>query len=87
MMISIYVTLGAFLLLAVRNPSRNRSLIIFAGWANMAHAVVMALMAIRLASDRSGLLVAAAIFGPVGLSLLALRPPEESVGQAKAVGA
>ena len=86
MMISIYVTLGAFLLLSARNPSRHRSLIAFAGWANIVHAAVMALMAIRLASDRSGLLVAAAIFGPIGISLLALHP-KESVGRAKAVGA
>ncbi len=38
MMMSIYVTLGLFLLLAVRNPAANRSLIAFAGWANLAHA-------------------------------------------------
>ncbi|HET9743646.1 MAG TPA: DUF6632 domain-containing protein [Terriglobales bacterium] len=87
MMISIYVALGAFLLLAARNPSRHRSLIAFAGWANLAHAAVMALMAIGLASDRSGLLIAAAIFAPIGISLLALRPRVESVGQAKAVAA
>ena len=87
MMISIYVALGAFLLLAARNPSRHRSLIAFAGWANITHAVVMAVMAIRLASDRSGLLVAAAISGPIGFSLLALRPPKEFVGQANAAGA
>lgn len=86
MMISIYVALGAFLLLAARNPLRHRSLIAFAGWANIAHAVVMALMAIRLTSDRSGLLVAAAIFGPIGLSLLALGP-RRSVEQANAAGA
>jgi hypothetical protein len=30
MMLSIYVTLGIFLLLALRNPSANRSLIAFA---------------------------------------------------------
>lgn len=41
MIMSIYVTLGIFLLLAVRDPSANRSLIAFAGWANLAHAGLM----------------------------------------------
>jgi hypothetical protein len=39
---SIYVTLGIFLLLAVRDQAANRSLIAFGGWANLAHAGVMA---------------------------------------------
>jgi hypothetical protein len=36
MIMSIYVTLGIFLLLAVRDPAANRSLIAFAGWENLA---------------------------------------------------
>jgi hypothetical protein len=74
MMVSLYVTLGIFLLLAVRNPSANCSLIAYAGWANIAHATVMALMAIHPASDRSGLLTGTAIFTPIGVALLALAP-------------
>jgi hypothetical protein len=42
MLMSIYVTLGIFLLLAVRDPAAKRSLIGFGGWANLAHAGVMA---------------------------------------------
>jgi hypothetical protein len=41
MMLSLYVTLGIFLLLAARNPSSNRSLIGFTAWSSFAHAVVM----------------------------------------------
>ena len=41
MMFSIYVTLGAFLLLAIRNPLANRSLIAFTAWSSFAHAAVM----------------------------------------------
>ena len=74
MMLSIYFALGIFLLLAVRNPSEHRSLIAFAGWANIAHATVMALMSIRFVSERSGLLMAALGFGVIGLALLALAP-------------
>jgi|SRR5215469_15170518 len=74
MMFSIYFTLGVFLLLAVRNPAAHRSLILFAGWANIAHGAVMALMSIRMVSERSGLLGAAAGFGAIGLALLILSP-------------
>ena len=38
MMFSIYVTLGVFLLLAIRNPLASRSLIAFAAWSSFAHA-------------------------------------------------
>lgn len=46
MMLSLYVTLGIFLLIAVRNPSANRSLIAFAAWSCFAHAAVMAVTAV-----------------------------------------
>jgi uncharacterized protein DUF6632 len=38
MMLSVYATLGVFLLLASRNPSANRSLIAFTAWSSFAHA-------------------------------------------------
>lgn len=47
MMLSLYVTLGVFLLLATCNPSHNRSLIAFAAWSSFAHAAVMACKAWR----------------------------------------
>ena len=43
MMLSLYVTLGLFLLIAVRNPSAHRSLIAFAAWSSFAHAVAMSI--------------------------------------------
>jgi uncharacterized membrane protein HdeD (DUF308 family) len=78
MMLSLYVTLGIFLLLAVRNPSAHRSLITYAGWANIAHGTVMALMAIHPESDRRGLLIAAGLSGVIGAVLIALAPPKRS---------
>jgi hypothetical protein len=77
MMFSLYVTLGFFLLLAVRNPLGYRSLIAYAGWANIVHATVMALMAIHPASDRRGLLMATAGVGVIGAVLLALVPARQ----------
>jgi len=41
MILAVYATLGVFLLLAVRNPAANRSLIAFTAWSSLAHAAVM----------------------------------------------
>jgi hypothetical protein len=77
MMLSLYVTLGVFLLVTARNPSAHRSLIAYAGWANVAHATLMVLMAIHL-GDRTGLLTASAMFGLIGIALIALAPGKSS---------
>ena len=74
MFISIYVTLGIFLIFAARNPSAHRSVIAFGAWANLAHAAVMTVMAIHLPNERKGLLIASAMFGLIGVALLALAP-------------
>ena len=87
MMLSLYVTLGIFLLLAARNPSANRSVIAFAAWSSFAHAAVMAVMAVHLASERGGLLGAAAVFSVIGLALIALTPAGQLGEQASAAGA
>src|SRR6266568_3440864 len=47
MMLSVYATLGIFLLLASRDPSANRSLIGFTAWSSFAHAAVMAVQVYR----------------------------------------
>src|SRR2546422_3183896 len=66
MMLSLYVTLGVFLLLAARNPSANRSLIAFTAWSSFAHGAVMAVMAFRIASERRDLLIAVAVLVVIG---------------------
>jgi hypothetical protein len=87
MMLSIYVTLGIFVLLAARNPSANRSLIAFAGWSSLAHAAVMVVQSFQLASERSHLLGGVAMFGIIGAALIALAPAKPSTGQASAASA
>jgi hypothetical protein len=71
MIMSIYVTLGIFLLLAVRNPAANRSLIAFGGWANLAHAGVMAAQEYRNVIERREL-AGVVVFAIVGVVLVAL---------------
>jgi hypothetical protein len=79
MMLSLYVTLGVFLLLAARNPSANRSVIAFAAWANIAHGAVMAVMAVHLPNERGDLLIAAGVFAVIGLVLIVLAPAKQTV--------
>src|SRR6266852_4440456 len=61
MMLSVYVTLGVFLLLAARNPSANRSLIAFAAWSSFAHGAVMAVQAFQNMIERRELFGVAAL--------------------------
>src|SRR5579884_644642 len=71
MIMSLYVPLGIFLLLAARNPEANRSLILYAGWANVAHAGVMAVQAyLHVIMARE--LIGVAVFGVVGVVLIAM---------------
>jgi hypothetical protein len=86
MMLSLYVTLGIFLLLAVRNPSANRSLIAFTAWSSLAHAAVMAVQAYLKMIERGELLGVAALV-VIGIALIALAPAKESVEQVSTAGA
>src|SRR3974390_3922845 len=61
MMLSLYVTLGIFLLLAARNPSANSTLIAFTAWSSFAHAAVMSFQAFRNLISRGELLGVAAL--------------------------
>ena len=76
MMFSIYVTLGAFLLLAIRNPLANRSLIAFTAWSSFAHAAVMGTQALRNMISR-GELAGVAILAVIGVALIALAPAKQ----------
>jgi uncharacterized protein DUF6632 len=74
MMLSIYVTLGVFLLLASLNPSAHRSLIAFTAWSSLAHAAVMAVQSFYDVGERLHLLVGTLAFGVIGVALIALAP-------------
>jgi len=81
MMFSLYVTLGIFLLLAVRNPMANRSLIAFTAWSSFAHAAVMGTQALRNMIAR-GELVGVAVLIVIGMVLLALAPAGQGAAAA-----
>jgi drug/metabolite transporter superfamily protein YnfA len=91
MMLSLYVTLGIFLLLAARNPSANRSLIAFTAWSSFAHAALMGVQAFRNLIPR-GELVGVAALVIIGVALIVLAPAKSvervsaAVAQARSLG-
>jgi uncharacterized protein DUF6632 len=84
MMLSLYVTLGIFLLLASRNPSAHRSLIAFTAWSSFAHADVMGVQGLLNWIARREL-IGSAVLVVVGVALICLAPAKQSVGRASAV--
>jgi hypothetical protein len=84
MIMVIYVTLGIFLLLALRDPAANRSLIAFGGWANLARAGVMTAQEYRNVIE-SRELAGVVLLAIVGVVLVAMTPAKKSVKRASAV--
>src|SRR5467141_4798685 len=74
MMLSLYFALGIFLLMAVRNPSANRSLVAFAAWSSFANGAVMAVLAFQIPNERRDLLIAVAVLCTFGVRLWVLPP-------------
>ena len=74
MMLSLYATLGVFLLLASRNPSAHRSLIAFAAWSSFAHAAVMTVQSLHDLDERTHLLLGSLAFAVIGVALIVLAP-------------
>jgi hypothetical protein len=73
MMLSLYVTLGVFLLLAIRNPAAHRSLIAFTAWSSLAHAAVMTAQVLLGAVAHSEM-IGNYVLAAIGVLLLALAP-------------
>jgi hypothetical protein len=76
MMFSLYGTLGIFLLLAIRNPSANRSLIAFTAWSSFAHAAFMGTQAMCNMVARGELIGVAALV-VIGAAFIALAPAKQ----------
>ena len=80
MFMSVNTVLGVFLLLAVKQPARHRSLIAFGGWSTLAHALTMTVMSVEAWSHgmhRKDSPQDIVIIGAIGLLLLAVLPAKE----------
>ena len=87
MILSIYITLGVFLLIAARDPARHVGLIWFTVWSSLAHAAVMAVHSLTDASQMGHLWgdVAALVLTAVVLTVLVRRElPTTSLFHARA---
>lgn len=86
MMLSVYATLGIFLLFAARRPSEHRSLIAFTAWSSFAHGGTMAVQYYyNLISRTEGYGVL--VLGIIGVALIALAPAKFSRALASAPAA
>lgn len=74
MFVSVYATLGIFLLLAARAPREHRSLILFTAWSSIAHGLVMAGQAIVDTTERTHLVGDVPALVGIGVLLLLLMP-------------
>ena len=79
MMMSLYFTLGIFLLLAARRPSAHRGIIAFTAWSNFAHAVVMTILGFNIPEQKTGFIAASGILVAIGIVLLALEGSNQYV--------
>ena len=75
MIVGIYATLGVFLILASRDPLKNRSLIWFTVWSSIVHALIMAAQSVEAPENHGHLLgdVPALIIVAVVLAVLTPR--------------
>ena len=81
MFMSVNAVLGVFLLLAVKEPARHRSLIAFAAWSTLAHASTMLVMSAEAWSHgmhRKDSPQDIVIIGAIGLLLLAVLPAKQA---------
>jgi hypothetical protein len=82
MMLSVYVTLGMFLLLGARKPAAYRSVIAFAAWSSFAHAVVMGAQAYYDVDQRVHFLIGDLALVIIAVALLALLPVKSKLADA-----
>ncbi len=89
MMLSLYITLGIFLLLAARDPAAHRSLIGFTAWSSFAHAVVMSALGFqpKFASERVGFWIGSGVLVLIGATFLALAQAKQPVERTSAAAA
>lgn len=86
MILGVYATLGVFLLIASRDPLKNRSLIWFTVWSSLVHGGIMAVQALQMPAEHGHLLgdIPALVFVAV---ILAVLTPRGAVAQTAAPAA
>jgi hypothetical protein len=90
MFLSLNTVLGVFLLLAVRQPAKHRSLIAYGAWSSLAHAFTMTIQTAEASArglHRSDSPWDIVIVGVIGVALLALLPAKQPAPASAPIGA
>jgi ABC-type uncharacterized transport system permease subunit len=86
MLAGVYALMGVFLLLAIRNPSANRSLIVFSACSILLHAAIVIANVYLNVTSRGELLRVVVPLTVIGVGLIMLAPPKQPSGRASAAG-
>ena len=86
MLAGVYALMGVFLLLALRNPAANRSLIVFSACSSLLHAAIVAVNVYLNVTSRGELLRVVVPLTVIGVGLIMLAPPKQPSGRASAAG-
>jgi hypothetical protein len=81
MFLSLNTVLGVFLLLAVKQPAKHRSVIAYGAWSSLAHAFTMTIQSAEAAAHgmhRKDSPQDIVIFVAIGVALLALLPAKQA---------
>ena len=74
MIVGVYATLGAFLIMAARDPRAHLSLIWFAVWSSLVHAAIMAVQSFETAENHGHLIGDVPALLVVAIALAVLTP-------------
>ena len=80
MFLSLNMVLGIFLLLAVKQPAKHRSLIAYGAWSSLAHGLTMSIQSAEAAAHgthRKDSPLDIVIFVPIAVVLLVLLPAKQ----------
>jgi hypothetical protein len=79
MIVGVYMTLGVFLLLAVRDPLQHLSLIWFTAWSSLVHGGIMAVQAFVDSAERANLIGDVPALLLLGGTLMLLTPRQRDI--------
>ena len=90
MFLSLNTVLGVFLLLAVKQPAKHRSLIAYGAWSSLAHGFTMTIQSAEASAHgihRNDSPWDIVIVGVIGVALLALLPAKQPAPASAPIGA
>jgi hypothetical protein len=90
MFLTLNMVLGIFLLLAVKQPAKHRSLIAYGAWSSLAHGFTMTIQSAEASAHgihRNDSPWDIVIVGVIGVALLALLPAKQPTPASAALGA